>query len=65
MREKFIQCITKNKGRESHSKSKGPNKTFESKTRMKYQAHYDAEVYPKISALVKLAQNLDTYNERK
>ena len=26
--------------------------------------HYDAEVYPKISALVKLAQKLVTYNER-
>ena len=26
--------------------------------------HYDAEVYPKISALVKLARQLVTYNER-
>ena len=26
--------------------------------------HHDAEVYPKISALVKLAQNIVTYNER-
>ena len=26
--------------------------------------HYDAEVYPNISTLVKLAWKLDTYNER-
>ena len=26
--------------------------------------HYDAEVYPKISALVKLARKLDTYIEQ-
>ena len=29
-----------------------------------FQQHYDAEVYPKISALVKFARNLDTYNKR-
>ena len=28
------------------------------------EAHYDAEVYPKFSALAKLARKLDTYNER-
>ena len=26
--------------------------------------HYNAEVYPKISALVKLARKIDLYNER-
>ena len=37
---------------------------FTARDQLYHFYHYDAEVYPKISALVKLARKLDTYNER-